>query len=254
MRPPRRARNGRAGVTARRLAVRELDGDDGGVSDDAPAPAYPPAPWLLHGRALCSVFRVPQHAVPGLESLPPGHTPVRVGSDVVAGLALVHYAPGGTLSYDELVTAVLTRPTRRLGLRLTVPQIWVTSDASVAGGRALWGIPKERCTVTRRDGPGLLGAEVAAEDRPVAGLAAVVGREVLPRFPVTVVTAQRKEGSAVVARHRVQARVHTLRARWQIPADGPLGHLAGRRPLLSVALTGMTAVFGRETSIASTDE
>jgi len=130
----------------------------------------------------------------------------------------------------------------------------VTSDASVAGGRALWGIPKERCTVTRRDGPGLLGAEVAAEDRPVARLAAVVGREVLPRFPVTVVTAQRKEGSAVVARHRVQARVQTLRARWQIPADGPLGHLAGRRPLLSVALTGMTAVFGRETSIASTDE
>lgn len=215
------------------------------MSDDAAEP-FPPAPWVLRGRLLVSVFRVPERLVPELvEAVPVGHRPVRLGGGILVALAFAQYGPAGTLAYEELLAAVITRPAGRLRIRLTVPQIWVTTPAAAAGGRALWAIPKERCEVAHRSSPALLEAGVTTEGRPLTSLGAVIGRVLLHRFRARLVTAQRGGGgTAVVARHRLLARVQTLRARWQVPAGGPLGHLTGRRPLLSVALTDAAVVFG----------
>lgn len=221
--------------------------------------AYPPEPWHLRGQLLLSVLRVPAGHVPGLaEALPPGHRPLRLGGDVLLGLALVHYAPGGVLSYDELLTAVLTIPAGRPRPHVTIPQIWVTSAPSAAGGRELWAIPKERCAVVRHATDSAVHAEVSADGAPVAGLTARLGPRLLPgRWPVPLTTAQRalststaRDGerppSAVVSDNRLTTAVRTMRARWTIAPDGPLGHLAGRRPLISLALTGATIVFGHQ--------
>ena len=44
------------------------------------------------------------------------------------------------LSYRELMTTVLVR--RGLRVLPTITHIWVDSETSRDGGRALWGIPK----------------------------------------------------------------------------------------------------------------
>lgn len=206
---------------------------------------FPPAPWHLRGGAVVSVLRVPAAQVPGLaDTVAPGHRPLRVGGDVILGLALARYE--GTLAYGEVVTAVLTRPRGAGRLHLTVPQIWVTSAASVAGARALWAIPKESCEVRLQTSRGVVRASVTTGGREVLEVDARVGRRLLPRSPLLpLVTAQRRDGGVVVARHRAGARVRAARVDWRVAPDGPLGHLAGRRPIVSVALIGLRLEFGR---------
>ena len=173
------------------------------------------------------------------------------GSALV-GLAAVRYVPGGVLTYDELLVAVLSTDGRLL--RVTIPQIWVTTAASRAGGRALWGIPKDLARITRSTVPGTrpdgtsVRTEVRTEDgAAVARLTARVG----PRLsPVPVVlplpTAQRRpDRSTVVAHNTVRGTLRRLAVRWDLPESGPLGHLHGIRPVASVAVQDATVVFGR---------
>ncbi len=212
--------------------------------------AYPPEPWDLTGDLLLSVLRVPPAAVPGLaDALPAGHRPVLLGGDAVLGLAFVRYAEPGDLVYDELLTAVLTRPARP-GAHVTIPQIWVTSPASRAGGRDLWGIPKDLCEVVRHSTATAHHVEVRADGARVARLTARLGPRLLPgRLPVPLTTAQRRldpagAGGGVVSTNTLRPVVRALRARWEIAPDGPLRHLLGRPGLGSVALTGSPIAFG----------
>ena len=94
---------------------------------------YPAAPWRLQGQLWLSLFRVP-----GSAGRPGG----------LYGVAFVGYEPGSDLTYSELLVA---RPVRGPGgatPRIEITDIWVDSPASMAGGRALWGIPKELCDFT----------------------------------------------------------------------------------------------------------
>ncbi|MBA8815369.1 acetoacetate decarboxylase [Microbacterium halimionae] len=99
---------------------------------------YPPEPWHLGGSLLVSVFRVPAAELPAIE-IPGGRRPLRLGGEVLVGTAFANYVPGGVLQYNELLVSVPSV----FPPRVTVPQIWVDSEASRAGGRELWGIPKQ---------------------------------------------------------------------------------------------------------------
>ncbi|TNC18356.1 acetoacetate decarboxylase [Georgenia sp. 311] len=215
------------------------------MADDA---TYPPEPWHLRGRLLVSVLLVPAAQVPRLEdALPPGHRPVLLGGRVLLGVALAEYGPGGEVVYDELLTAVLTRPHGSLRAHGTIPRIWVSTGPALAGGRELWAIPKELCAVERHATASAVHADVTAEGEPVARLTARLGPRLLPgRLPLPLTTAQRglTGRGAIVSANRVTAEVRTLRARWHFAPGGALAHLAGRRPLASVALTGADIVFG----------
>lgn len=216
-----------------------------GWHESADGTLYPPEPWYLGGTLLLGVFRVPVGEVPLLdEALPADHRPVTLGGDTLVGLAVVGYAPGGVLAYDELLTALPTRCGATL--RVTIPQIWVTSPQSRAGGRELWGIPKEIAQVRREVSAGAARTEVRTVDGgPVVRLTSRVGGRVLPgRVPVPLPTAQRLDGRTVVSHNRVVAEVHRLAARWEVAAGGPLGYLAGREPVAQVALTDASVVFG----------
>lgn len=214
--------------------------------------AYPPGPWDLRADLLVSLLRVPTERVAGLtDALPDGFAEVPVRGEALVGLAAVRYGPGGVLTYDELLVAVLSTDDR--SPFVTIPQIWVTSAASRAGGRALWGIPKDLARVTRTTlpdtgrGPSLRTEVRTTDGAAVARLTARVG----PRLsPVPVVlplpTAQRRaDGSPVVARSTVRGTLRRLAVRWDLPVGGPLGHLHGIRPLASVAVQDAAVVFGR---------
>lgn len=109
--------------------------------------SYPPEPWHLQGEMVVSMWRLPQALLPQPpDGLPPGVRPWTMGGSGLVGAAWVDYQPGGTLEYRELLAAVLTRHRGRPVV--TISHIWVDSETSRDGGRALWGIPKDLATLT----------------------------------------------------------------------------------------------------------
>ena len=88
-------------------------GDDSDITSTLPPFSVPPPPWHLTGAAVL---------------LPRGWSTL---------LALVHYASSPVGPYDELAVSTLTRRGP------SVVKMYVTSQASVIGGRKGWGFPKQ---------------------------------------------------------------------------------------------------------------
>ncbi|MBQ0985788.1 acetoacetate decarboxylase family protein [Streptomyces sp. F63] len=135
---------------------------------DGGPPSHPPAPWVSRGEmwfGLLPVRRQPD--------LPPDLGPLGPRNRIAVGL--VRYREG-TLRYDELAIGPLVRRGRRAGL--LIQRIWVDDDASVRGGRAIWGLPKEPAefvwagdSVRVRDGGGTLARIVLRPGRgPLSAL------------------------------------------------------------------------------------
>jgi hypothetical protein len=176
----------------------------------APVTGYPPEPWDLRGEALLTFWLT-------------GRTPVGRG---VVCTAFVDYHPGGLLPYHELLVSTPAR------WGVTIPLIWVDSAASRAGGRELWGIPKEMAAFP--DPYTAEGIASARFTRPRRGLpVAAVGRTVQPW-----------QGEVVRAGLKASATVTPVRAAWEFERTGPLAFLRHRRPLLSLAVRDLRMRFG----------
>jgi hypothetical protein len=198
---------------------------------------YPTEPWDLRGQLHASAFLVPLSDVP--VDLPPGCSAVRIGRFGVVGTAWVSYEPGGVLSYHEVMATLLVR--RGWRVMPTIVRIWVDSETSRDGGRELWGIPKDLATFD------FAGARfAAADDKGAIASGTVRPRLGLPgRWPVAFSIVQWLDGAAKVSPVRSRAGVSLSSARWSVEPAGPLGFLAGRRPLLSFSMRDFRMSFGR---------
>ncbi len=103
--------------------------------------SYPSAPWILKGNAiqtlhLVNIDRV-RLLVPSdlnIISVWPGKT--------VGGVYLSQYKSGSVLEYNELIVApAVVIYQGKIGV--WVSHIYVDNADSVAGGREIWGLPKE---------------------------------------------------------------------------------------------------------------
>ncbi|WP_213451750.1 acetoacetate decarboxylase family protein [Rhizomonospora bruguierae] len=208
--------------------------------------AYPPSPWRLRGQLYLSVWLVPAAA---LRPLPPElaatHHPVVLGGRAVVGAAWVRYGPGGVLEYRELLSAVLVRAGARPAA--SIVDIWVDSDASLAGGRELWGIPKRRAAFGFIPDPPAAALDLTAHDGdgPLAAASVDVGRGLPLRLPFRFPVVQARSGHPLATPVRGSTRARLARSRWQPEPSGRLGYLAGRRPLLTLALTDFRMTVGR---------
>jgi hypothetical protein len=107
---------------------------------------YPPAPWTLKGQSLQSLHLVDisksRLFVPSeldIVSVLPGKT--------IAGVYLAIYGAGSALEYHELIVVpALVRYGKQFGA--WVSHIYVDNPDSVAGGREIWGLPKELAEFT----------------------------------------------------------------------------------------------------------
>lgn len=104
---------------------------------------YPDPPWRMHGRAIFQPFAVPARSL----RLPAGFTPRLAGGRALGMLGLVDYVAPSPLTYGELVwmpcfvTARTADGGRASGY--WVEKMYVDSEASLRGGRAIWALPKQ---------------------------------------------------------------------------------------------------------------
>ncbi|GAB2980168.1 acetoacetate decarboxylase family protein [Saccharothrix stipae] len=194
--------------------------------------SYPPEPWQLHGRAWVSVWLVRATALPPLPV-----RPVTLFGRAVVGTAFVDYRPPG-MAYHELLAAVLVREGPRFGVSIT--RIWVDSPASRAGGRELWGIPKESAEF---EWDGDLAASAGDAHGPIASV-----RAGSPRFGVRLpaATSTWQAFGRGLARTPLRASGHVapVGVVWDVAPAGPLAWLLPHRPLLGLAVRGMRMTFG----------
>jgi len=226
--------------------------------DGRQAIGYPPQPWDLRGQLYLSVFAVPRSVLPPLPGpLAAAVRPVPFGRHALVGAAWVRYEPGGVLHYRELLSAVLVHEGRRP--RVSITEIWVDSVESRDGGRALWGIPKDLAELELRISPGgglvaaaSTGPEPGDRPAPIGSASFRRGLRLPGRWPTPLSVAQALGGSVVRTRVRGGAGLRLGGATWRVEAGGPLGCLAGRRPLLSVTLADFRLRFGAPAQAATT--
>lgn len=213
--------------------------------------AYPPEPWHLKGQLLMSIWAVPAGVALAAGDPPPGTRPITVAGRCLTACVWLRYEHGGVLEYDEVLSAVLVRLGRRI--MVWIPHIWVDSPVSMAGGRELWGLPKQLAVFDPHSGD-RYGAAQSSDGVGIAS--ARLGRLVgLPgRWPVSYDVVQTMDGAAKVSPVRFKGRLQLLRGRWTFTPDGPLAHFSRRRTLLNIGLRDFDLQFGGPVKSLRRDE
>lgn len=193
---------------------------------------YPPEPWDLKGLGYVALWLVPTRALP---ALPPGVRPVSLFGRSVVATGFVDYQPGGLLPYHEFLAAPLVRHGATIGLSIT--DIWVDSAASRAGGRELWGIPKELADFEITPS----GHCVARVDGELVAEARVTPRRGGLRSPFPLRGTIWQTLNAALARTPLRAtgRVHLAKGSWRVA-----GWLRPYRPFLTIAAVDFGLRFG----------
>ncbi|CAM3820287.1 acetoacetate decarboxylase family protein [Nocardioides marinus] len=194
---------------------------------------YPPEPWDLTGTGAITTWRVPVGVLP---ELPSGVRAAAVRGTALVTTAFVRYDDRGLMAYDELLAAVLVRHGR--GVALSITDIWVDSETSVAGGRGLWGIPKDLATF------GEHFAETADGPIAAASFSARRGPAVRLPLPLRGAVVQTLDGRTVASPIRAGGTVRPARATWDLAEDGPLAWLRGGRPVTSLLARDFSMRFG----------
>ncbi|MEQ7846832.1 acetoacetate decarboxylase family protein [Nocardioides kribbensis] len=215
------------------------------MSAAEPAGAYPPEPWDLTGTGRLTAWAVP---VGDLPALPAGVRPVVLRGRALAATAFVRYDERGLMAYDELLAAVVVRHGR--GLALSITDIWVDSEVSRAGGRGLWGIPKELATFSS-PAADRLGART--DDGPLASVETAPRRLPGLRLPLPLRShvVQTRDGATVASPIRATGRVRPARARWTVEPEGALAWLRGASPVTSAVAEDFAMRFGAAAEPAS---
>lgn len=110
---------------------------------------YPPAPWTLCGDALQTLQIVDRARARSLVPSELKAIPILPGK-ALAGIFLASYGPGSVLEYHELIVAVAAHGSGRWGFWII--HIYVDDANSMAGGRDIWGLPKELAQFTWKKG------------------------------------------------------------------------------------------------------
>jgi acetoacetate decarboxylase len=107
---------------------------------------YPPAPWTIKGYAIQTLHLVDIDQVSSL--IPPELNLFSVWpGKTIAIVYLSYYSSESVMEYSELIVALaVTADNGKLGG--WVSHIYVDNENSVAGGREIWGLPKELAEFT----------------------------------------------------------------------------------------------------------
>lgn len=204
------------------------------------AAPYPPPPWRLRGHAYFHVLAIDAERLP---PTPDGFRPLIVAGRGVVVAGWVDYRGGSILRYRELLAAVVGRWSG--GRSATVTHMWVDSPVSRAGGRELWGYPKELAEFELDIDPSGSAVARLPGGGPELARGSFYATLGLP-FAVTVKggTVQPLRGGLVDVRAVFRSRPTLGRGTFTPAAGGPLAFLAGARSLISIGLRDFQFTFG----------
>lgn len=137
--------------------------------------------------------------------------------------------------------AVLVRAKKRFALHVLA--IWVDSDASLQGGRTLWGVPKQAAQ--------FLTVESDLEEIQCATSQGVLARSSFrwrwrwpSRLSARALVVQERGGALQYTPVAISASIAFGVARWQFMDASPLDALRGRKPILNAAIANAQVQFG----------
>jgi acetoacetate decarboxylase len=201
---------------------------------------YPPAPWQLRGKAiqtlnLVDIDRVRQFVPPELDivAILPGKT--------LGSIYISEYQIGSVLNYNELIVApALVRDRTKFGGWIS--HIYVDHPDSVAGGREIWGLPKELAEFTRID----RYITVKQHDRTLCSLSyqsnLLSHLEITPE--ITIGCFSNLRGNLVYFDNNFQGKISSIDSKLEIPGSSPFASLNLTAPFLTIDLQDLKLVAG----------
>jgi acetoacetate decarboxylase len=199
---------------------------------------YPPAPWQLQGYALIAYHLI--DLVRSRSFLPSGLEPVSVfPGKTLGGVYIARYTAGSILEYNELIVFPgLVRYENRVAP--WVSHIYVDNLQSMAGGREIWGLPKELAEFTWTED----NVSVRQGDRVLANLRykpsflpletwwkPSLGGEVFGGL----------NGELLAFKGEFKSRFQWQNGRLTVPIDSPFSALELEQPLVTVAMRELQA-------------
>lgn len=191
---------------------------------------------------VVSLWRVPADELPSWP-LPTGVRPWVVRRRATLVTFWVDYRPGGVLAYREFLIALAVRRGHRPAGSTVAA--WVDDDRSLAGGRALWGIPKEQGVFTLQADNRSTRAELTADGMPPVRFTYQDVLRLPFRLPARAhLIQQLSDGTECRVPMRISGRPALGRGRVSTGPEAPLSVLARRQPVLSLAVRDFRSTVG----------
>jgi acetoacetate decarboxylase len=208
--------------------------------------SYPSAPWTLQGYAiqtlqLIDILQVRPGIPPEFEivSVLPGKT--------IGGVYLSKYSSGSTLEYSELIIAPgIVNYSGKIGGWIS--HIYVDNSDSVAGGREIWGLPKELAEFTwSKASPNSSGAKnivtVSQGKQTLCQLNYNIPSFSFP-LPFSGDVFSKKLNSILLFKGDFTANIGLGSSQLQIPLESPFASLGLDRPFLTFYCKSLDLVAG----------
>jgi hypothetical protein len=200
--------------------------------------SYPSAPWPLQGFAVQTLQLV--DTAQARSFIPPDLEIVSVLPGKTLGVMyLASYGPGSILNYNELIIApALTRYEKNFGFWIS--HIYVDHPDSMAGGREIWGLPKELAQFTWQVGePNRVS--VCQGERGLCTLR--YGRQRrLWRQPLVLPAISQRGTDLLWFKGTISAQFGLGRGHLDIPAESPFATLSQTRAVRTYHLNDMRFV------------
>ena len=212
---------------------------------------YPNAPWTLQGYAiqtwqLLDVERVRPFIPPEFDLICvlPGKT--------VGGIYFSHYGSGSAIEYSELiVTAGLVSYSGQLGGWIS--HIYVDSADSVAGGRNIWGLPKELAEFTWEKNNGHTSGYshsliICQKERTLCNLSYNPPKFGLQlRLSANAFSTQ--SASILLFKSKFESHLSLVAAQLRVPPESPFANLGLESPWLTLYWDQLRVAIGAPKSI-----
>lgn len=214
--------------------------------------AYPQAPWTLQGYAvgtvhLIDIDKVRPFIPKELEiiSFWPGKT--------LGGVYLSYYAPGSVLEYNELIVApAMVSYAGKVGG--WVSHIYVDNPDSVAGGREIWGLPKELASFSwDKSSSSQHSCTVSQNDKLLCNLH-YSNQSLALQIPVSGNSFGRRNSELLYFQAGFKSRLGLVSGRLEVPAQSDFAALNLGQPLSTVYINEMHLKVEAPTVIGQVSE
>ncbi len=196
--------------------------------------SYPQAPWTLHGYAIQTLHLVNIDQVRPLIPLELEIISVWPGK-TLASVYLSNYGSGSVLEYSELIVVpALVNYQRKIGAWIS--HIYVDNADSVAGGREIWGLPKELAEFTWEQEKYVT---VHQENRKLCSLK-YNQQSLAWRQRLSVSSFSAKDADLLIFPAEFESVLGLIGSKLEIPAESPFSGIGLGQPWLTVRCEQMS--------------